>query len=468
MAIGIAGAVAAVFFAKGAKARLKRTAAVVAVVIGGVIVLWAFYGFRYYETPGTVEETFNRPLADKIADVKSGFYRNGLNAMTATHVFPRAYIWGLADTIRAGVEGRAIPVLAFGQQYYSKAPFYFFPGIIAAKLPIGLLVLSLLGAILLIWRKLPREYVPPFLFLTAFSGFFLFFLVRGSSYAGVRHALPLYPFVAILAAFAVYFAVSIRVPALRISAALFLAAAIYSAVPLMRPWEYFNEIAGGPANGYLYFNDEGVDLSQRIAEAAEYYHKNLQPNGEVPFLAYFSNSADRKARGMDWVGKDRERDANKYDGDTITGTFIIGANELGPKLFWDVGKSLRGVTPVARFGNIFIFQGTFPTPTGGVSRGLYNRALYTKIYVPEPDIPGGIELLERSMALDPTGFCSGLELGNQYLKLGKREDALRTYRISLENAPKTDSIFDLLSEQVRRLEVESLDSITPLRNPGIE
>ena len=470
VAVGVIGFFMAAVFVRNASAftRVKRTGAVAAVVLGGTIVLWSFYGFHFYETPGTSDDTFNRPIADKISDVKSPFYRTGLNIMLTAHLFPRSYIWGLADTIRAGVEGRAIPILAFGKQYYAKAPFYFFPGIVAAKLPVGLLLLSIIGGVLLVARVLPHEYLAPFLVVTAFSAIFLFFLMRGSSYAGVRHALPLFPFVALLGAFAIVRIMRSRIIALQIGGALLLLAAIVSAVPQMRPWEYFNEIAGGAENGALYFNDEGVDLSQRIGEVAEYYHRELEPKGEIPFIAYFSNFADRKVRGMDWRGKDPERDAHIYDGETISGTYIIGANELGEKPFWDVGKPLRKLQPVARFGNIFVFQGVIERPNGGVSRGLYNRALYTKIYVPQPDIPAGIELLERSVRLDPTGFCASLELGNQYLKLGRRDDALRAYRISFENSPQTDSIYDLLAEQVRKVENEPLENITPLRNPGIE
>lgn len=388
--------------------------------------------------------------------------------MLTAHVFPRSYIWGLADTIRAGVEGRAIPVLAFGSQYYAKAPFYFFPGIVAAKLPLGLLILSIIGAVVLIAGRLPREYLTPFLIVTAFTGIFLFFLIRGSSYAGVRHALPLFPFAALLGAFGIVWTFRSRNFFFRGAAALLLLAAIVSAVPQMRPWEYFNELAGGTENGYLYFNDEGVDLSQRIAEVANFYHRELEPNGEIPFLAYFSNPADRKARGMDWVGRDSKRDANKYDGETITGTFIIGANELGPKLWSDIGKPFRGLQPAKRFGNIFIFQGTFPRPTAAIARRLYNRALYENIYVLEPNIPVAVEMLSRAIDLDPSAFCAALELGNQYLKLGDRDGALRAYRISFEHAPRTDSIYDLLGEQVRRVESEPLENIAALRNPGIE
>jgi hypothetical protein len=470
LAVGLIGFFMAAVFVRNVNSttRLKRVAAVAAVVLGGMIVLWGFYGFRFHETPGTTEDTFNRPMVEKISDVKSSFYRTGLNVMLTAHLFPRSYIWGLADTIRAGVEGRAIPILAFGKQYYATAPFYFFPGIIAAKVPIGLLILSILGAVLLIAGKLPREYLVPCLIVTVFSAIFLIFLMRGSSYAGVRHGLPLYPFVALLGAFAIAWLIRSRIIALQIGGALLIVTAIASAVPQMRPWEYFNEIAGGAKNGHLYFNDEGVDLSQRNGEVAEYYHRELEPKGEIPFFIYFSDFNDRRVRGLDWVGREPARDAPRFEGKTVSGTFIIGANELGPKTFWDVGKPLRGAQPIARFGNIFVFQGTFERPNGGISRMLYNRALYQKIYVPEPNVEEGITLLEKSMALDPTGFCSSLELGNQYLKLGKREDALRAYRISHENAPRTDSISDLLAEQIRRVESEPLESVTPLRNPGIE
>jgi hypothetical protein len=471
VAIGLIGVFAATVFLRNATpiTRLKRVGAVAGVVLGGMIVLWSFYGFRFHESPGTSDDTFNRPMADKISDVKSPFYRTGLNVMLTAHLFPRSYIWGLADTIRAGVEGRAIPILAFGEQYYAKAPFYFFPGIIASKLPIGLLLLSIIGGVILLAGRLPREYLAPFLVLTAFSAIFLFFLMGGSSYAGVRHALPLFPFPALLGAFAMVWLIRSRILALQIGGGLLIVAAIASGVPQMRPWEYFNEFAGGTENGHLYFNDEGVDLSQRIAEVANYYHQELEPAGEIPYLYYFSNAADRKARGMDWVGKDMKRDAARFEGETITGTFIIGANELGPKMFWDAGKPLRGFAPVKRFGNLFIFRGTFAMPTAVLSRRLYNLALYENLYVQKPDVPAGIEKLNKSIELDSSAFCSSLELGNQYLKLGQRDEALRAYRISYENAPKIDSISDLLGEQVRRLETgEPIENISPLRNPGIE
>jgi tetratricopeptide (TPR) repeat protein len=236
----------------------------------------------------------------------------------------------------------------------------------------------------------------------------------------------------------------------------------------MRPWEYFNEFAGGPKGAYKYFSDEGTDLGLRVAEIARYYDEELKPNGEIPFIAYFSSFQDRKRRGIDWVGKDPERDAPRLSGDTVEGTIIMGAENLSPKLWWDVGKPLREVEPIARFGNVFVFRGRFPREKAGIARIAWYRAMYTKINVPEPDLNAGMELLVTSAELDPKAFYVSLELGNQYLKLGRRDDALRAYQKSLEFAPRSDGIYDLLAEQVRRIESEPIESIAPLRNPGVE
>jgi dolichyl-phosphate-mannose--protein O-mannosyl transferase len=181
---------------------LRKAASVAAVLLGAVIVLWAFYFFRYYESPGTYDDQFNRPLAEKISDVQSPVYRFGLNTMTNAYLFPRAYTWGMADTIRAGAEGRVGAALVFGELYYRKAPWFYFPGVLAVKLPIGLLILSIVGAVLLIAQRSTRGALPYIGALVLLALMFLFFLIRGSSYGGVRHMLPMFPLFALLAAIA--------------------------------------------------------------------------------------------------------------------------------------------------------------------------------------------------------------------------------------------------------------------------
>jgi hypothetical protein len=55
------------------------------------------------------------------------------------------------------------------------------------------------------------------------------------------------------------------------------------------------EIIGGIKNGYVYFSDEGIDVGQRGKELAAYYHRVLEPAGEVPLYAYVSKSKVLKA-----------------------------------------------------------------------------------------------------------------------------------------------------------------------------
>ncbi len=469
-AVMLIGIVMAIFSATGAKAfvRLRRTGAVAAVLIGAVIVLWSFYLFRFSESPVTNEEQFNRPLAVKISDIKSPLYRAGLSVMADWRLFPRAYTWGMADTIRAGAEGRAIPVLAFGNLYFNKAPFYYFPGVIAVKLPLGLLLLTAIGIAFLISRKkIPLEWIAPLIALISLAILFLLVLMKGSSYAGIRHALPIVPPLAVLGSLAIYQALQQKSYFLRGVVAVALIGALLSAIPVTRPWEYYNEIVG-TTNAYRYFDDEGIDLSLRTKEVVEYYNQNLKPRGEIPYVFYFSPRTEWRRRGLDWVGKEPERDNEKIFTDQVSGTFIIGAFELSPKLFWDFGKHFREAEPLARIGNVFVFQGTFPGSRAAQSYALYNRAVYSKIYTPEPDIESGIKMLSQSVELDPKAFFVALELGNQYLKSGNRNEAVKAYQTARENAPTTDEISELLAGQIERVRTEPLEQIQPLRNPGLE
>jgi tetratricopeptide (TPR) repeat protein len=129
-------------------------------------------------------------------------------------------------------------------------------------------------------------------------------------------------------------------------------------------------------------------------------------------------------------------------------------------------KTFRETVPTERFGNLFVFRGTFKTSELRVS-GLYWGAI-SRIYTDKPETELAISMLSKSVEIEPRAFFAALELGNQFLKTGNREEALRAYRIAKENVPPSDEIGELLSRQIERVETEPLEQIQPLRNPGIE
>ena len=121
-----------------------------------------------------------------------------------------------------------------------------------------------------------------------------------SPYAGIRHALPVVVLLSIFAGLFTGCALESNSIGLKGIVALAYLAACISSVPVMRPWEYFNEIVGGARNGPNYFGDEGVDLGQRTKELIAYYRQNLQPKGELADSLYHSSTDELKAYGVDF------------------------------------------------------------------------------------------------------------------------------------------------------------------------
>lgn len=442
--------------------RLSRFAMVMAVALGALAVLWATYRFRYAESPASIE-VFNRPLSDKISDVRSPVYRVVLQGMRLTHIVPRAYIWGLADTVRAGLEGRTTPINAFGHAYIDRGPKYYFPAMIALKLPIGLSILILIGFFAFATRR-----APPDAFTTVLAAVVLFMLVliSGSTYAGIRHALPVAVLLAIVGGVGMQFSFSSNSAPWKVALGAALAIAAASALPVMRPWEYFNEFIGGSGRAYLYFSDEGVDLGQRVKELASYYHRAVEPSGEVPFIFYGPISeVEEKARGIDWLGRVPDRDQSRLESATFSGTVIVDGRFLGKFPFWD-NAALRSATPAARFGNLLVFRGT--CACGPMLAGsLYQESL-SKIFTEKPDWTAAQRLLEESAALDPSAFFVHIELGNVYLTQGQRARALQSYSDALKYAPGDARFRQPIQAQIQRVSSTSADRIDLLRDPFLE
>jgi tetratricopeptide (TPR) repeat protein len=446
--------------------RLLRFAKLAAVVVGALIVLWGFYLFRFAES-STAREVFNRSLADKIGDVQSPAYRFVLTEMASTHVVPRAYVWGFADTIRSGLEGRAFTLTAFGRSYFKTGPKYFFPGVIALKLPVGLGVLVVIGLLLFFAHRLPRDWNVGLSIVLAALLVFLLVLARGSTYGGIRHALPVVVLLSIFGGVAANTAFVSRSKLLKAAVATSFGAAAVSALPILRPWEYYNEIIGGSKNGYLYFSDEGIDVGQRGKELAAYYHRVLEPAGEVPLYAYGNgtNESELNARHVDWLGRDPKRDKTRLSSPVFSGSLMINGKFLAKQPFWD-SQSLRDTVPSARFGNLMIFRGT--CACGSIlAPGFYFDA-ESKIHAEKPDFQEAEQLLRQSLALDPSAFFAQIELGNLLLRRGAREDASKAYSEALLHAPN-DSVFrHSIEEQIKRVSFEPLDRVPELRNPFLE
>jgi tetratricopeptide (TPR) repeat protein len=444
--------------------RTRRLALLAALLVGACAVLWSTYRFHFRESP-TAQETFNRPLTAKITDLRSPRNRFVVANLARFHIFPRSYLWGFADIIRAGVEGRGFPLYFMDRIYIEKKPRYFFPVQLLIKIPLGLIALSVAGLLLFLARRTPPDARPQFWFMVLFSLFLMTTLATSHShYAGVRHALPEYPTLALFAAAAAVVALQQKVPVWKILVAVSGIWAILSAVPVPRPWEYHNALAGGTSHAYLHFADEGIDLGLRMKDLAAYYHRVLEPRGELPYyIGYLPPDEELVARRVHTVADKWDSGELPDDSSTVHGTLIVEAIEVNALLQNGLGPLTR-VEPTERIGNLLIYRGSFDLPDWRGLRLFFRGrvALFSPKGGPEKALP----LFQQAVEFNPRFYPSWIELGNLQAQRGKRENAIHAFEQALASLPQVTDLRAVLIDHLAQLRsTPDITQVRPIRDP---
>jgi hypothetical protein len=494
------------------EAWLGRFAGLGVILVGAYVVLWAGFGFRYHEhtaatagigsvvsvcapaanamgaherqrscAPAPDADTsivhFNRALEEKVADLRADRFRPFLELAIAWHMLPRAYLWGLADTLRTGFDGRYETLYVFGQYIEgNRTPWYFFPAILLVKLPLGLLALAGIGAWLLARRCLSASWQAAIVALGLLAIVHLVFLMRGhSGYAGVRHALPVVPALVLLGACACVHSSRRwlqgdgarhtnwrgRFSPLAALSAAALIAALVSALPLVRPWEYYNALGGGMRDGWRYFTDDGVDMRQRTRDLARYYDEHLRGSERVVYELYDITGEESRTRGLPLRSIVDTPEASSV----VSGTIFVNARWLQPRPLYDL-SSLRAATPVARTGNLMVYEGSFDFPWLPADRR--RSQAWQALRAARPDRARAEQLFAEVIALYPEDYGSALELGNLRLERGDRPGALAAYSVSHEHLSPRDGLRDALERQLQALRKGDASALRPIRNPWLE
>lgn len=454
---------------RGVLRRLARLAVAAALAIA---VVWALYGFRFHAAPDG-SDGFNRPMADKIAELKIDIWRDGIAFADRVRLLPRAYLWGLADTVRTGVEGRGISQhFIWGKRYSGAAPWFSWPAIVVAKLPLALLLLAALGGVLL-WRA--RLSAPARWALWVLLGVGVSHLLAlagsGGVWGGVRHATPLLLSAALLGGAAVSQARVRRSPAATaLVAALFVAAAA-TTLREERLWEYHGELVGGSANAYRYFANEGLDLGQRFAEIREFHDREIAPGGLPLYADYWMIEEQVRAAGLGYRRRVESVDDTNVEG-RYEGWFVYTMTDTlpWPDWDWDPEEVFRDLEPVSRFGYVGVWKGVQVRPRTRAAS--LSEKVIDYIYEEAGDDWALVaRRLEEVVALLPQKVDAGVELGNAYLRLGDGARAIAAYRRLLDQkrVPLDALIRKQLEAQVALVAATPDPSrVEPMRNPWLE
>jgi 4-amino-4-deoxy-L-arabinose transferase-like glycosyltransferase len=233
--------------------------AIVGIFAVGIVLLWSCYAFRFAARPEGA--ALNPTLDVQARSLKNGMETNLVLALASRHVLPEAYLWGLSYVL--GNADRGSFLLG---KVYATGPWFYFPLVLMMKCTLGFLLLLAAFPVAAMRLRMPRELsflvIPPTIFL-AIS------MVFGLN-IGLRHVLPIFPFLILLsAAAAMNLAARSRLVAGAI-AVLVVAHATSSLHSYPNYLTYSNEVVGGPSNTRFVMSDSNVDWGQGFKQAAAY------------------------------------------------------------------------------------------------------------------------------------------------------------------------------------------------------
>jgi 4-amino-4-deoxy-L-arabinose transferase-like glycosyltransferase len=320
------------------------------------ITIWGVYGFRFrsplYEkkmAQGAVYSWENkRPSIPLLASAMDGCRQ--------ARILPESYLYGLCRLLARGQEGHLAYLMGrdstTGWWYYFILAFLF-------KTPASTLLL--LFATLIFFPKIRVATWTSLNFLLLPAVVVFFFTSRQNINIGLRHVLPVYPFLLVLIARVVRYESKHQKLARWILGLLCLWAAWEAALIYPHYLAYFNGLVGGPKGGRHMLVDSNLDWGQDLKGLKAYMERN--GIGKVK-LAYFG-LGDPDYYGIDYELLPsyaiRGQPICKEESPAVLelkGTIAVSATLLqGLYCTADYYRILRGMEPTANIGySIYIYQ----------------------------------------------------------------------------------------------------------------
>jgi hypothetical protein len=302
----------------------------IALVVSGAVAytsIWACYGFRYQAIH------FPDPQGSHLVIPWSYLLGPGsesavIDAAREHHLLPEAFVYGLAFT-RKFAQAR---VAFLNGEFRVTGWWYFFPLAFLMKTPLPTLVLMGLAVGLAVARRravaASMTSGPPFAILV-FCAVYGLATLSANLNIGLRHLLPLYPFLFMALGWAAkQLYVKGRVAKATLAVlVVWMAADSFGIHP--HYLAYFNPAVGGPSQGYRHLIDSSLDWGQDL-ETLETWLEEHPHSGTTRF-AYFGSVRPR------FYGIDAERLPSYLDpwrprsvSPLTPGRYLVSASLLPP------------------------------------------------------------------------------------------------------------------------------------------
>lgn len=398
--------------------------ALIAVTALSVIVLWSFYRFRYEPVAGPPTAS----LAPLLGAVRGRSKAAAIVLAARGHLLPEAYLEGLAYFFTTDTR----PTVLLGRRY-SHGVWFYFPTVLVIKSTLGfLLLLALAPFALLRSRERRREIlwmlIPATVFLAA--------SMTSNLNIGVRHILPVYPFLCVLAAAGAWaLAKKHRAWGIAVSGLVLIhAASSLRAFP--NYLSYSNELWGGPSKTYRVLTDSNVDWGQGLPAVKRYlethaatpcwfaYFGSVDPaHFELPCTLLTVSSASVWGRPLEETPE------------VIQGTVLVSATEMSSQT-WGPGdlnpyvqfRTARPVTCLA--GSILVYQGSFRVPLASALSRLWKVVALAN----RGDLEAALTEARTAESLAPQSVDVQFVLGRVLRAAGHTEESRQAFEKALHLA----------------------------------
>ena len=407
---------------------LRLGGAFAAIVVVGVLVLWAFYGFRYAARPEGLK--LNPSLAD-YAKPLSSVSHAGVMTIAHLHLLPESYLMGLVDVKRMA---EFYPTFALGKNY-AHGQWWYFPVVILIKTTIGMLALVAVAFFAIATGRLRKGRELTYLLVPAL--FYLAVAIAAGMDIGSRHILPVDTFMFVLAAggIAALAATSRR---WALIGGVLVAAHIVSALAVFPNYiAYANEAWGGPGNLHNLLSDANVDWAQQLIQVKAWQDRHP---GEECWFAYFAHpEIDPEVYGIHchhlptidtfWGG------GADVIPPVISGNVLISAGDLSG-CEWPSGRmnpyrGFQGMRPAETIDyGVMVYRGSFDVKQAAA----LSRATNAMQVMWKGDAKDALPLAQEAVAIDPTEIMSETVLGDASAALGRKDDARKAWTAALAEA----------------------------------
>jgi tetratricopeptide (TPR) repeat protein len=321
-------------------------------VIAAYGIIWAAYGFRYSAMP----DGRGLPMAKEMLSLPR--LSALVSLLTQFHLVPEAWIYGQLFVLN-NLQREAYLLGAYSDHGF----WLYFPIAFAVKTPMP--TLSLFSVTLILWgtKKLDRAKIN---FLLSAVAIYFSLAVLSRLSIGVRHILPIYPFLFVLIGGTVGQLWRSRRAGYR-GAILFLGLwCVWSTINTYPHFlAYFNELAGGPRNGHKILLDSNVDWGQDLKGLKTWMIKNQVKKIQFVYFG-FHNEAEPLYFGIDgqflpgsWVStaaiSDKYADPSDYL--AISANHLFGRHYIRGERRVDFLKPFLALSPAAVIGHsIYIYR----------------------------------------------------------------------------------------------------------------